>query len=80
MESIKKAITFFGSRLKMAEVLNIRYDMITKYMAHIRFPSKKLAQLIENKTHGSVTEFEILNEKFQIKYNQYLKQHGKKDI
>lgn len=68
METIKKAISYFGSRTKMAEAVGIRYDMITKYLSCVRFPSQKVARKIEEETKGEIKAFDILDEKTRIKY------------
>lgn len=79
METIREAISYFGTRTKMAEELGIRYDMITKYLAHYRFPSFKVALKIEQKTNGKVKASDILMEKAALKYENSIKNHRKND-
>lgn len=75
METIRKALTYFKSRREFCEEVGVRYDMITKYLAHTRFPSTRLAKKIEEKTKGEIKALEILEEKLRIKFEQSI---GKK--
>jgi len=79
MKTIQKCISYFGSRSKMASILEIRYDLITKYISHKRFPSYKIANKIEEKTNGEIKAKDILFEKLNIKYEKSLQTYEDKD-
>lgn len=71
METIRKAILYFGSQAKMSEEISVRSDQIHKWLNQILFPSVKAAIKIEEKTNGELTAEEILLEAAEIKMLRY---------
>lgn len=66
MNSIKKAVKFFGGNAKMAKATGIRADYIYKMACGKRLPSVERAIAIEKATKGHVTAEEIIEEKFRV--------------
>lgn len=65
--AIQKAIDFAGTQEKLADLLGIKQQTISRWIRKKSIPSVKNATLLEKKTNGIVTREQIFSELLHTK-------------
>lgn len=60
--AIQKAIDFAGTQEKLADLIGIKQQTISRWIRRKSIPSVKNATLLEEKTNGVVTREQIFSE------------------